>query len=231
MDKELPFFKFSPSEWLVGKITFQPLDVQGAFIQCCCMYWKLNGILRIKDIDFRIGKDKLDTLIEYGFVSEKEGFLNITFLFNQLQHFNSIREVRSQNGSKGGVAKANNSIANANQNIADIRYKNKDIRIKTVKENDIKERKLKFASTLEPFLAKFNKKMLNDFYLYWTEENKSHTKFRQELEKTWSLERRLDTWANNENNFKKEKGSAEKEKNPMFGRMSEQDIKDSLADW
>ena len=71
-----------------------------------------------------------------------------------------------------------------------------------VNENNINERKLKFASTLEPFLLKYGKDMMNDFYKYWTEPNKSNTKFRQEIEKTWSLERRLETWAKNDKNFK-----------------------------
>jgi hypothetical protein len=51
--------------------------------------------------------------------------------------------------------------------------------------------------------------MLKDFYAYWTESNKSNTKFNQELQKTWDLSRRLETWAKNEKNFapKKEKPS------------------------
>ena len=72
---------------------------------------------------------------------------------------------------------------------------------------DIKEkydaRKLKFSSTLEPYLSIYGKDFLNDFYKYWTEPNKSGTKFKQELEKTWDLERRLETWARNDKNFKK----------------------------
>ena len=66
------------------------------------------------------------------------------------------------------------------------------------KENNIDSRKLKFASTLKPFLVTYGKELLNDFYKYWTEPNKSNTKFRQELEKTWSVERRLETWSKNE---------------------------------
>lgn len=73
-----------------------------------------------------------------------------------------------------------------------------------VKEN-IDSRKLKFASTLEPFVEIYGKDLLNDFYKYWTEPNKSKTKFRQELEKTWDLERRLGTWAKNDKNFNKGK--------------------------
>jgi hypothetical protein len=76
---------------------------------------------------------------------------------------------------------------------------------KEKKENNIRERKLKFASTLKPFLEIYGKDMLNDFYQYWTEPNKSNTKFRQELEKTWNLERRLLTWSNNDSKFNKGK--------------------------
>lgn len=68
-------------------------------------------------------------------------------------------------------------------------------------KEDLDIRKLKFSETLKPFLEKYGKDLLNDFYLYWTEPNKSKTKFRQELEKTWDLERRLSTWAKNDKNF------------------------------
>lgn len=86
-------------------------------------------------------------------------------------------------------------------NIAD-----KDIVNDTVKDikNNIEQRKLKFASTLTPFKTKYSTEMLKEFYNYWIEPNKSNTKFRQELEKTWSLERRLETWSKNDSNFKKE---------------------------
>jgi hypothetical protein len=52
-----------------------------------------------------------------------------------------------------------------------------------------------FAQTLYP------KSTLEDFFEYWTELNKSKTKFKQEMETTWSLSRRLKTWANNEGKF------------------------------
>lgn len=68
----------------------------------------------------------------------------------------------------------------------------------------LEERKLKFASTLQPFLLTYGKDMLNDFYKYWTEPNKSETKFRQELEKTWDTQRRLETWARRDKTFNKQ---------------------------
>ena len=70
-----------------------------------------------------------------------------------------------------------------------------------VKVNNIEERKLKFASTLTPFIPTYGINLINDFYRYWTEPNRSETKLRCELEKTWSLERRLETWAKRDNSF------------------------------
>lgn len=81
--------------------------------------------------------------------------------------------------------------------------------IETKKKKNIDARKSKFSSSLSPFLETYGKELLNDFYSYWTEPNKSNTKFRQELERTWDLERRLGTWAKNDRNFNKNKASPE----------------------
>lgn len=69
--------------------------------------------------------------------------------------------------------------------------------------SDIEKRKLKFASTLKPYLSKYGKDLLNQFYAHWTEPNKSNTKFRQELEKVWDLSKRLSTWSRNDKGFNK----------------------------
>ena len=106
--------------------------------------------------------------------------------------------------------------------------KNKEEIIKN-KVNSINERKLKFASTLNPFLDVYGKDFLNEFYKYWTEPNKSNTKFRQELEKTWSLERRLETWLKNQKIFEKEKSSEKKEKEKIVaGRQTIETIQKNL---
>jgi len=72
----------------------------------------------------------------------------------------------------------------------------------------IDERKLKFSETLKPFLEIYGKEMILKFYQYWTEPNKSNTKFRQEMEKTWDIQRRLNTWASNDKNFDKTKNDS-----------------------
>lgn len=134
MSKELPFFKFDPTEWIMGKISYQPLEVQGAFIQCCSYFWKKSGVLKIDEIDWRIGKKNLEILIENDFLSVKDDFLSIEFLEEQLLKFESIRITRAENGSKGGVAKATKKLASATnnlvvakQNVAELRVKSKEI--------------------------------------------------------------------------------------------------------
>jgi hypothetical protein len=91
-------------------------------------------------------------------------------------------------------------------NQAEVIPKVKKSKVKKSKEEkskeDISARKLKFSSTLEPFLETYGRELLNDFYKYWTEPNISKTKFRKELERTWDVERRLGTWAKNDKNFK-----------------------------
>lgn len=76
--------------------------------------------------------------------------------------------------------------------------------------NNIEERKLKFAETLKPFVGRYTRDFIKEFYEYWTEPNPSNTKFRKEMQTTWSLERRLSTWAKNENNFNSNKNGKSK---------------------
>lgn len=59
-------------------------------------------------------------------------------------------------------------------------------------------RKEAFYQSLIPFVGKYPKEMIRAFFDYWSEQNKSGTKMRYELEKTWELPKRLATWANRE---------------------------------
>ena len=70
------------------------------------------------------------------------------------------------------------------------------------KENSIKEnfenRKTEFWRDLCNY-QEYGEKMLKDFFFYWTEPNKSCTKMRYEMEKTWETKRRLARWSANNN--------------------------------
>lgn len=59
-------------------------------------------------------------------------------------------------------------------------------------------RKESFYQLLVPYVGQYPKEMIRAFFDYWSELNKSETKMRYELEKTWELPRRLATWASRE---------------------------------
>lgn len=59
-------------------------------------------------------------------------------------------------------------------------------------------RKESFYQSLVPYVGQYPKEMIRAFFDYWSELNKSETKMRYELEKTWELPRRLATWASRE---------------------------------
>lgn len=112
--------------------------------------------------------------------------------------------------------------------------------VKDIKEEESKEektkiefndRKLKFASTLSEFNEIYDRTFLKEFYEYWTEPNKSKTKFKQELEKTWDLKRRLETWAKNDKNFNSKKNGKQPTEKPIIGRATESVIRANLEGW
>lgn len=71
------------------------------------------------------------------------------------------------------------------------------------KEKTIEDRMGMFKKCLEPFLEKYGREMLNNFYLYWTEPNGTGKKMRFESQKFFDIPRRLTTWhSRNVNNGK-----------------------------
>ena len=65
-------------------------------------------------------------------------------------------------------------------------------------KRSLKEREHEFGVSLIPYVEKYSKETIRAFFNYWTEKNKSGTKMRFELEKTWETSKRLQTWASRE---------------------------------
>jgi len=81
--------------------------------------------------------------------------------------------------------------------------KNKEIRIIN---NTISNRREDFVSEVLTF--DYDESILNGFIDYWTEPNKSNTKMKFELNKTWKTELRLKTWATNQKKWDKPKSKS-----------------------
>lgn len=143
-------------------------------------------------------KKTLNDLIEFGFIilisdSKNQYQSKVIAISNFDKALDKALDKATIKALDKALDKATDSIDKQYNNIT-----NKQI-------NNIEERKLKFADTIKPFIDLYGKDMLNEFYKYWTEPNKSNTKFKQELQQTWSLQRRLETWSKNDINFNKNK--------------------------
>jgi hypothetical protein len=70
-------------------------------------------------------------------------------------------------------------------------------------KDNLLEKKEKFKNEISEFVEVYGKDLCNNFYLYWTELTQNKTKMKFQLEKTFEVSKRLNTWANNENKFNK----------------------------
>lgn len=131
-----------------------------------------------------------------------------------------VNNKRFENGKKGGRPKSegqsnnnqeetkekpsNNqnetkSKPNVNDNVND----NKDDNSNELSKKDAAKaatlkRKEEFKISLSPYVEKYGKEMIRAFFNYWSELNKSETRMRYEMQKTWEVGLRLATWAKNE---------------------------------
>jgi len=80
--------------------------------------------------------------------------------------------------------------------------KNKEIRITN---NTISNRRNDFV--FEVLTFDYDESILNGFIDYWTEPNKSNTKMKFELNKTWKTALRIKTWAANQKKWDKPKSN------------------------
>tara|TARA_R110000824_G_scaffold235605_1_gene424401 strand:+ start:137 stop:775 length:639 start_codon:yes stop_codon:yes gene_type:complete len=139
----------------------------------------------------------------------KEGFVSVELIKKGEQ----ITERRI------GITKIDDRANIKNDELITIKINN-TTNISNRKEKFIKEVDLLAVSTaLEPINWKETKE---EFVLYWSEENKSKTKMRFEMEKTWDTYKRLHRWINNKKKWNTKKpGSKLKAKLDTYSRAKE----------
>jgi len=222
MAKELPYFKFEPSEWLEGEIQICSDTSIVCFTNLCSGYW-----LKLGDMNYAFALHKyfrkdaniIQELIDNEILKVIENKINISFLDKQLNEFKEISEKRSKAANKRWETKVENPKAMQLHSTSNA-IREEKIREKEITNNNVDTRKLKFAHSLKPFLETYSKETIREFCDYWTEPNKSNTKFRQELQKTWDTKRRLQTW--DKNNFNnKSNGKSKITDNEQFKQITD----------
>lgn len=154
MAKELPYFKFEPSEWLEGEIQILSDIAIVCFINICSGYWlKLGCISYAFALHKYCRKDAsiMQELINAKIISVDNENIVIKFLDAQLKEFNSLSEKRKEAAEK--------------------RWSNANAFKKESKSNAIREEKRKEEKMKEDKkrLNKFNPPTLSEVENYFFE--------------------------------------------------------------
>ena len=178
----------------------------------------------IKDLPRDVQGEIYTAIMEYSlYGKETENLKPIAHsVFTLMKPQIDVNNKRFENGKKGGRPKSGNepdgnqeetkekpsnnqsetkSKPNVNANVN--ANENKDNTPNGVSKKDAAKaatlkRKDEFGKTLVPYMEKYGKEMIRAFFDYWGELNKSETKMRYEMQKTWEVNLRLATWAKNE---------------------------------
>lgn len=116
MSKELPFFKFYPSEWIMGRINYESPQDQCAFLRVCCHYWHKNCNITVKELINVVTIEKLRSLHRKGYIEipnwvglqgydkvDEHAEVYIKFLDEQQSELGNARQKRVDAGRLGGL--------------------------------------------------------------------------------------------------------------------------------
>lgn len=113
MAKELPYFKFEPSEWENGNIQMFSFSEKGLFIEICSMYWSRLGDLPEKLVIQKLcggNAVALSSLCEENVIKVIDGLICIDFLNEQLLEFENISNKNKYNALKGWEIRRNKAV-------------------------------------------------------------------------------------------------------------------------
>lgn len=116
-----------------------------------------------------------------------------------------------ENKNKEKINSDSNIVRGENQNFATDVAERKD---------PIELKKLEFKKMLSAYKHQYDIEVLHEFYDYWTEPNKSRTKIKWEMEKTWDLNLRLKTWIRRKGERRQSVSSSNNGKTTIFEEIA-----------
>lgn len=164
MSKELPYFRFTASEWLSDDISLESYETKGIFADVCAYYWFKDCSITKALLEKRFNncQGTLKHLFELGIIKSNNGseYIEILFLNKQFDLLSESRKRRQDAGSKGGKKKRSNAKAMLKQCGS---YKDKDKENNKDKEKD-------------------NKTWKNDFEIYLLDCKAAYKEFWEDTE-------------------------------------------------
>jgi hypothetical protein len=97
--EKLQWFKFSPSDYMMGKIQRCPEVTQARFVRLCCLYWNKECNLSIEDAIIEIDKEHLDILLLKKIIKIENDFLIIDFLNEQMENIKESLLLAKENNN------------------------------------------------------------------------------------------------------------------------------------
>jgi uncharacterized protein YdaU (DUF1376 family) len=180
-----PAVLFYTQDFITGTILMTD-EQRGKYILLLCLQHQ-NGKLTERDMMKICGRKDEDIWAK--FHQENGCFYNKRMLLE------SEKRTKFCNHQKENINKRwNKKEYHGNTTVLPLENENENEDV-IINEKNIIKREVKFKSEVFEFTEKYSDVMLNKFVSYWTEKNKSGTKMRYELEKTFEITRRLATWA------------------------------------
>lgn len=128
MDK-LQWFKFRPSDWIMGRISKTNKTTQAEFLNFCCTYWNKQCDVSVKQCKFELTPNVYKTLIDLEIIKICEDKVYILFLDEQMDSIEDMREKASKAG-KASAKKRNErqrTSTNVQRNPTEKRREEKNI--------------------------------------------------------------------------------------------------------
>lgn len=162
MDK-LQWFKFSPTDWVMGKIQKTPEITQARFLKLACLYWNKECVLSVSDAEIEVDKEHLDILINKKVIKISGENIVIDFLDEQLLGVKEISEANRNNVKKRWEEHKKRNSVEQQPNTNELPSNTTVLRNDTEKIREDKRRRDKIYITPS----------LNDVYSYFKEKGYS----------------------------------------------------------
>jgi len=182
-----PAFLFYPNDYIGGTMGMS-FEEKGCYMELLMMQFNQGKFTeaqakQVLSICFNVAWPK----IKNKFKSNGDLFWNVR-LQEEIEKRRKFTESRRSNASNPKKTEAQAKHMD--------KHMDKHMEDENININRIELREEIFKSEVSKF-RNYPAWMLEEFTDYWTEPNKSGTKMRWEMEKTWDLKRRLERWGAN----------------------------------
>ena len=152
--EKMQWFKFSISEWKMGKIQRCKPEAKSAFMELCCLYWINETKLSIEDAIIECDEDNYQNLLSKKVIKEVDGYVKIYFLDEQFENVLDKSE-KARESVKKRWLKRNATILESNNesntNVLPLNYERNTEENRREEEEEKNNNKFDFKKSLLSF--------------------------------------------------------------------------------